>query len=248
MAPDAQAELVSAAGRESLSELRDRCGRTKAAADRDSEARHRRIHGGRFLRKRACSDGSAELLYRSTPDEVADIFAVAQRFADRLFRRAHRDGTVEPSEAYLADGLLVMARRAAAGEPTGSGTSPPMGDGAAAEPGGPDQVQALPLDVGLAVSDGQPVRVAGSPPMTGSRGSPDRRDPDGLGRVVPKEVVVRVDWDALVRGWPLGGEVCEIPGLGPVPASVVKAMIDSGDAVLKAADIARQRDRARGSP
>jgi hypothetical protein len=52
--------------------------------------------------------------------------------------------------------------------------------------------------------------------------------------VVPKEVIVRVDWDALTRGWPLDGEVCEIAGIGPVSGSVVKAMLDSGDAVLKA--------------
>lgn len=52
--------------------------------------------------------------------------------------------------------------------------------------------------------------------------------------MVPKEVVVRVDWDALVRGWPLEGEVCEVPGVGAVPVSAVRAMVDSGDAVLKA--------------
>ncbi len=53
-------------------------------------------------------------------------------------------------------------------------------------------------------------------------------------RVIPKTVVVRVDWDALTRGWPEGGEVCEIAGVGPVPVSLVKAMINTGDAVLKA--------------
>jgi hypothetical protein len=52
--------------------------------------------------------------------------------------------------------------------------------------------------------------------------------------VVPKEVIVRVDWDALVRGWPVEGEVCEVPGIGPVPVSLVRAMVESGDAVLKA--------------
>ena len=52
--------------------------------------------------------------------------------------------------------------------------------------------------------------------------------------MVPKEVIVRVDWDALVRGWPVEGEVCEVPGIGSVPVSLVRAMIESGDAVLKA--------------
>jgi len=43
---------------------------------------------------------------------------------------------------------------------------------------------------------------------------------------------VRVDWDALIRGWPIDGEVCEIAGLGPVPVSAVRAMITSGDPFL----------------
>ncbi|MGQ0520445.1 MAG: hypothetical protein ACT4PX_04725, partial [Actinomycetota bacterium] len=48
------------------------------------------------------------------------------------------------------------------------------------------------------------------------------------------KVLVRIDWDALVRGWPIEGEVCEIAGLGPVAVSVVRAMIESGDAFLAA--------------
>jgi hypothetical protein len=82
VAPQAQTDLVAAAGRESLSELRDRCGRAKAAADREADTRHRRIHAARFLRKRACADGAAELSYRSTPEEVAEVFAVAERLAE----------------------------------------------------------------------------------------------------------------------------------------------------------------------
>ncbi|MGI8807261.1 MAG: hypothetical protein ACR2KK_05380, partial [Acidimicrobiales bacterium] len=43
---------------------------------------------------------------------------------------------------------------------------------------------------------------------------------------------VRIDWDALIRGWPIDGEVCEIAGLGPVPVAAVRRMIESGDAFL----------------
>ncbi len=42
------------------------------------------------------------------------------------------------------------------------------------------------------------------------------------------------DWDALVRGWPSEGEMSEIAGVGPVPVSVVRAMLASGDAFLAA--------------
>lgn len=195
VAPAAQRALVDAAARESLSELRERCGRTKAAADRDAEATYRRIHAARFLRTRSCGDGAAELQYRSTPDEVAEIAAVVDRFADRLFRAAHREGRAEPSEAHRADALLAVARRAA-------GPAPAAGSCSASV---------------------DPIDRA------------DKADKaDRGGRVVPKEVVVRVDWDALVRGWPVEDEVCEIPGVGSVPVGVVRAMVESGDAVLKA--------------
>ena len=43
---------------------------------------------------------------------------------------------------------------------------------------------------------------------------------------------MRIDWDALVRGFPIEGEVCEIAGLGPVPVAVVRTMVASGDAFL----------------
>jgi hypothetical protein len=48
------------------------------------------------------------------------------------------------------------------------------------------------------------------------------------------KVIVRIDWDALVRGATLDGELCEIAGVGPVPVAVVRAMVASGDAFLTA--------------
>jgi hypothetical protein len=48
------------------------------------------------------------------------------------------------------------------------------------------------------------------------------------------KIIVRVDWDAWVRGWPTTGETCEISGLGPIPVSLVRAMVDSGDPFLAA--------------
>jgi hypothetical protein len=53
-------------------------------------------------------------------------------------------------------------------------------------------------------------------------------------RATPTKVVVRIDFDALLRGWPIEGEVCEVAGLGPVAVSAVRAMLESGDAFLAA--------------
>lgn len=177
--PRAEARLLDTARRGSLGELIDECARTKAACEPDDEARRRAIHAGRFLRRRRCADGAAELAYRSTPEEVAEVYSVVRGHAERAFSKARAEGRREPEEAYLADGLLAAARRAASGDGSGTGT------------GG-------------------------------------KRPPK------PAGVVVRIDWDALVRGWPIDGEVSEIPGLGPVPVSAVRAMTDCGDAFLAA--------------
>jgi len=49
----------------------------------------------------------------------------------------------------------------------------------------------------------------------------------------PKATVhVRVDHGALVRGHAVNGEVCEIPGIGPIPVSVARRM--ASDSILKA--------------
>lgn len=48
------------------------------------------------------------------------------------------------------------------------------------------------------------------------------------------KIIVRIDWDALVRGWPAHGETCEIAGVGAVPVSVVRRMIETADPFLAA--------------
>lgn len=173
-APSAERRLLDTARRASFGELMDECARTKAAAEPDDEARYNAVHARRFLRRRRCGDGAAELQYRSTPDEVAEVFSVVRGFAERVFTAARAEGRREPEEAYLADGLVAAARAATA---SGEGAKP-----------------------------------------------------------APKaaKVVVRIDWDALMRGWPVGDEVSEIAGIGPVPVSAVRSMVGSGDAFLAA--------------
>ena len=48
------------------------------------------------------------------------------------------------------------------------------------------------------------------------------------------KVIVRIDLDTLLRGYPIDGETCEIAGLGPIARSAVVDMIDSGDPFLTA--------------
>jgi hypothetical protein len=178
-APASERRLLELAGRRSLGELRDECARTKAAADRDADARHERIRRARSCRRRNTADGGGEIVYRSTLDEVAEVWSVIQGYTEREFRRARAEGRREPPDAYAADAVLAMAR-------------------AAKKPVSADR--------------------------DGTAASPPRAD----------KIIVRIDWDAFVRGWPIDGEVCEIAGHGPVPVSLVRSMAASGDAFLAA--------------
>ena len=171
--PSAEQRLVDKAKFASLAELREECLRTKAAA-RSGEETHRQIEAGRRLRTFTDGEGAWNLTMRATPEAGAEIMSVLGPLRDRAFDLARREGRAESSEAYAADALVDMARRAA---------------GAAGEMQAP---------------------------------------------VTPTKVIVRIDWDALVRGWPIGGEVSEIAGVGPVPVSLVQTMIRSGDAFLAA--------------
>ncbi len=76
----------------------------------------------------------------------------------------------------------------------------------------------------------------------GRRERPEAYAFDGLvalagagGAQAPRaEVLFRVDHEVMLRGYPLDGEVCEIPGFGPVSTQAVADAIGSGDPILKA--------------
>ncbi len=206
--PSSEERLLEKAKRASLGELRDECDRTKAAAEPDDEARHAAIRRARYLRRRRHADGSAGLEYRSTVEDVAGIWSIVQGHAKTIFDEARIAGRKESEEAYLADGLK-RAVEAGAGVRTPAVPSTPTGDDGS--------------DSGPAAGAQETPRPA--PPAPSGNGKRVRQP-------VPTKVIVRIDWDAFVRGWPIGGEVCEIAGLGPVPVLVARAMVESGDAFL----------------
>lgn len=48
------------------------------------------------------------------------------------------------------------------------------------------------------------------------------------------KIVARVDLGALLRGYPVGTETCEIAGFGPVAVSAIRDLLDTGDPFLAA--------------
>ena len=109
--PDAEARLLAQSRSASLGELRDECARTKANVC-DLEARRRRIHEHRYLRTWADAEGARILQMRDNPEVVAGIMATLEPIRDELFEAARKHGRREPQEAYAADALAELARRA----------------------------------------------------------------------------------------------------------------------------------------
>ena len=107
----AEARLVEGSRTSSLSELREECLRTKAAARPDAEARRRAIHAGRFLRSYLDAEGAWNLRMRDNPEVGAEVMASIEVIRDRLFRAARTEGRRESSEAYAADALAALADR-----------------------------------------------------------------------------------------------------------------------------------------
>ncbi len=65
--------------------------------------------------------------------------------------------------------------------------------------------------------------------------------PSSAGAITPRatagrraKIIARVDLGALLRGYPVAGEVAELVGYGPVAVSAIRDLIDSGDPFLTA--------------
>ena len=108
--PATEPRLVELARTASLAELREECGRVRAAAEPDPEGRRRSIHDGRFLRGHTDAEGAWHLHMRDNPEVGAEIMAALEPIRDRLFKAARAEGRHEPISAYAADALAELAR------------------------------------------------------------------------------------------------------------------------------------------
>ena len=116
--PDAEQSLLDAAAEESLSGLRDKCGRVKAAADRDPEATNRRIHAERYLRYGKGTDGAVNGSFRLTPQAGAKLDAFLQPFIQAQARKAKAERRRDTLDQLSADAFVAMAEAAVHGPAT----------------------------------------------------------------------------------------------------------------------------------
>src|SRR5688500_18184136 len=97
--PDAEERLVGIGERRSLGETKEECARTKAAADRDAESRHKRIKAERSYRLRNCGDGSGEFTCHGPIEAITAFVSVVAGFARTEFDKARIQGRRETPEA-----------------------------------------------------------------------------------------------------------------------------------------------------
>jgi hypothetical protein len=117
--PAAQARLVEVAGNTNVTELREECLRTRAGADPDRDATHRRIHRNRYARSFTDAEGAWNLVARGTVDDGARFESAVAPIIDELFNRSRDESRREPREVYAFDALVALADRDESATPTG---------------------------------------------------------------------------------------------------------------------------------
>ena len=108
--PDAQDQLIEAAGKVSLRRLQDECRRVEAAAAVDEEDRYRRVHRGRCVRSWVDRHGVGRMSAHLTPDELARLMSEVDRRCDEMVVDAIRGRWFEGRDAHRADALVDLVR------------------------------------------------------------------------------------------------------------------------------------------
>jgi hypothetical protein len=106
--PEAEEQLVEAAGKLSLKMLREECQRVEAAAIVDEDDRHRRVHRKRCTRAYV-RNGVGRFNATMTPDELAQWVAWLDARTDDIVAAAIRGGWFECREAHSVDAMLDLA-------------------------------------------------------------------------------------------------------------------------------------------
>jgi hypothetical protein len=108
--PEAEEQLVEAAGKLSLRGLQEECRRVEAAAIVDEDDRYRRVHRSRAVRSWVDRRGVGHLSARLTADELARLMTEVDRRCDEMVVEAIRGRWFEGREAHRADALVDLAR------------------------------------------------------------------------------------------------------------------------------------------
>ena len=229
-APARTHELIERARRCTMSDLQEEVTRIRAA-NCDLEARRRAIHAKRSFRRWTDSDGAFNARIYGLPEDGALLFQALDPIRRRLIikhREERPDQPNEPLDALDYDAALVLAATAV-GAP--AELSPEqLGEldlfpHAADPPGAPTNSEPDLFTPTGADSSGPAADQGASPPTRRRR----RRLAGGS-----YKVIVRVDYDALIRGFAVDGETCDMTGSGPVAVSTVAKIIETTNPFIAA--------------
>jgi hypothetical protein len=208
--PDKASELIDTAKRSSLPELNEAVAKVKAESS-DLEERRNALHAKRSFRRWTDRDGALHAHLYGHPEDGARLWRMLDPIRRRLnmvrLRAGHPHDTFE---ALDYDALVTMASVA-----TGKDGELSFSD-----------LVDLGLFPQLATRTAPPATLADrGQPATEEPSAPLTPRPTKKLAGSPLRLMIRVDFDALLRGIPLEGELCEIPGYGPIPLSVVEDLI-----------------------
>jgi Domain of unknown function (DUF222) len=229
--PTSAARLIQTAQDTSLTELREEVARTKAAVT-DLEERRRSIQLRRRLRSWIDPDGAWHLNGYGNPEDGAQIMAALAPIREEIFRKARQEDRRESPDAYAFDSLVQLAVEAtserdyyAAAGLLNAAAGPATDPGPESETGS-DSLFEDPSDSAANHATGS--RAGEEATKTHPPGSRRRR------RGAPVKLLLRVDYNAWLRGVTAHGETCELAGYGPIPMSVAQELIATGDPFVAA--------------
>jgi hypothetical protein len=221
--PDKAQELIETAKQSSLPELNEAVAKVKA--DRtDLEERRQARHSKRSFRRWTDRDGALQAHLYGHPEDGAGLWRMLDPIRRRLnILRRQAGGDLETLDALDYDALMTMAQVAIGKDSeltwtdlVGLGLFPQANPPATGPPAAPPDLFST-ADPEGPPDPADPAEPAPSTPAKTGR----RKKLAGS----PLRVMIRVDLEALLRGAPLDGELCEIAGYGPVPVSVVEDLI-----------------------
>jgi hypothetical protein len=234
-------ELIERAHQSSLGELRNQVAQIKADAC-DQEARRQRIHAARKLRRYRDADGVWHLFASGNVEDGIGIARLLEPIRQRLDRLRRDRGDARQTYEQLDYDALVQLSEIAAGRDGELTLADLVEIGlfgqlqtTAASFVRPEPEPPCDPHLPLVVDTGdQPARPVPADPASetppGGPARPRSKSRRLAGRRT--QLTIRVDLGVLMRGVPLEGELCDIPGYGPVPVSVIEDLVASGNTLI----------------
>ncbi len=220
--PEKARELIDRARRSSLPELNEQVALVKAAR-RDQDEHRRAVHAKRSLRRWTDRDGAFHAHVYGHPEDGAGLWRMIDPIRRRLNMLRRESGTPnETLDSLDYDALMTMAAIALGkdGELAWAdilelGLFPQAHRAPSANR--PDAPFGSAADQADLFSVADPAESPDPPPPTAGR-------PKKLAGS-PVRMMIRVDLAALVRGYALDGELCDIPGYGPISVEAARHIL-----------------------